>query len=53
MKDRYFFLPDQLSEQVVPHVDVLGVGVSNGVLSKLPRTLIVLEYQYARLANSR
>ena len=53
VNDRYLFPPYQLPEEVVPYVDVLGVGVSNRVLRKLHSALIVLEYRYEWHAGSR
>ena len=51
--NRYIFPPNQFPEEVVSHVDVLGVGVGYRVLRKLHRTLIILEHRYARHANTR
>ena len=50
---RYLFPPYQRSEEVVPYVDGLGVGGSNGVLRRLHYILIVLEYRFARHAGIR
>ena len=38
--NRYLFPPNQFPEEVVSHVDVLGVGVGYRVLRKLHHTLM-------------
>lgn len=51
MNDRYVFPPYEFPEEVVPHVDVLRVAISDGGLRELHSTLIILEERYSRHAN--
>ena len=40
VNDRYILHSYQFPEKMVPHIDMLGVGVSDGILRKLHCTLI-------------
>ena len=53
MDHRNLFPVNQFPENMVSHIDMLGVGVGYSVLRELHHTLIILEHRYARHAYIR